>query len=196
MGKVETEARQRRKKQDVQKAVLASVGIAGMLAVAVIAPNALQLLRYVPGNKDQLGYRARTAATRLAKKGLISFTKKNGVSYARLTKEGEKALAFEQAKHVLTDTKKKRRWDGQWRMVVFDIPERRRAVRFRLRGVMREIGFMRLQDSVWVYPYDCEDFIVLLKAELKTGKDILYAVVAEIERDHKIREHFKLPPRI
>ena len=77
-------------------------------------------------------------------------------------------------------------------MVVFDIPERRRRVRIRLRAFMSEIGFVRLQDSVWVYPYDCEDYVALLKAELKIGKDVLYAIADTIEHDKRIRLHFKL----
>lgn len=78
-------------------------------------------------------------------------------------------------------------------MVVFDVPERQSRVRARLRAVMREIGFVRLQDSVWVYPYDCEDFITLLKAELKMGKNVLYAIVDTIEQDKNLRQQFDLP---
>lgn len=58
---------------------------------------------------------------------------------------------------------------------------------------MSEIGFVRLQDSVWVYPYDCEDFVALLKAELKIGKDVLYAIVDTIEQDKNLRRYFNLP---
>ncbi len=77
-------------------------------------------------------------------------------------------------------------------MVVFDVPERRRRIRVHLRAYMNEVGFMRLQDSVWVYPYDCEDFITLVKAQLKIGKDVLYAIVDTIEYDKNIRAHFRL----
>ena len=58
---------------------------------------------------------------------------------------------------------------------------------------MKEVGFVCLQDSVWVYPYDCEEFMALLKAELRVGKDVLYAIVERIENDKTIRTHFKLP---
>ena len=58
---------------------------------------------------------------------------------------------------------KKRRWDHRWRVVIFDIPERRKSVRVSLRRFMQEYGFVRLQDSVWIYPYDCEDLIALAK---------------------------------
>lgn len=55
-----------------------------------------------------------------------------------------------------------------------------------------EIGFIRLQDSVWIYPYDCEDLLTLLKADLKVGKDLLYMIVDSLEGDAKIRLFFGL----
>ena len=57
---------------------------------------------------------------------------------------------------------------------------------------MKEIGFVRLQDSVWVFPYDCEEFISLLKANLKIGAAVFYMVVAQIENDKHLRAHFGL----
>ena len=54
------------------------------------------------------------------------------------------------------------------------------------------IGFVRLQDSVWVYPYDCEDLIVLLKADFKIGKDVLYMIVDELQGDWERRKEFGL----
>lgn len=161
------------------------------MAFAAVAGNALQLLNYLPNEKYNLKYRAKNAAGRLVAKKYAVWVKRGGKKYLRVTPIGRKALAFEQAKSSLKN--QKRRWDGRWRMVVFDVPERRRSVRNRLRAVMSEIGFMRLQDSVWVYPYDCEDFLALLKTELKIGKDVLYAIVDSIEQDRNLRAAFKLP---
>mgnify|MGYP001566163518 CR=1 FL=1 len=191
MGKLEVASGKRRRKQNVQHAVLAAVAVTGLLAWTAVAPNTLQLLRYLPNEKYNLRYRAKTAAGRIVTKGLARWVEKNGKKFLRLTEAGHKALALEQAKVALKNQKK--RWDRRWRMIAFDIPERRRSVRFRLRGIMREIGFVRLQDSVWVYPYDCEDFVALLKAELKIGKDVLYAIVDTIEHDKNLRLHFNLP---
>ena len=119
------------------------------------------------------------------------FEKRDGKSYARITNAGQKVLAFEQQK-VNLKNKKKRRWDQRWRVVIFDIPERRRIIRDRLRDTMQELGFARLQDSVWVFPYDCEDFIALLKADLKIGASVLYLVVEHIENDKHLRARFGL----
>lgn len=57
---------------------------------------------------------------------------------------------------------------------------------------MRTLGFARLQDSVWVYPYDCEDVMALLKADLKLGAAMLYMVVEHIENDTHLRKQFSL----
>lgn len=191
MGKLEEESRKRKKKKDIQNAVLAAVAVTGLLAFAAIAPNALKLLDYLPNEKYNLKYRAKSAAGRLVAKKYAVWVEKEGKKYLRLTSTGQKAVAFEQAKIALKNQKKK--WDGRWRMIVFDVPERRRRTRNRLRAVMLEIGFVRLQDSVWVYPYDCEDFVALLKAELKIGKDVLYAIVDTIEQDKGLRQQFNLP---
>lgn len=190
MGKLEEASRKRKRKRDIQHAVLATVAVTGVIAFAAIAGNAVQLLNYLPNERYNLKYRMKSVTGRLVAKGYANWVERDGKKFLRITPKGRKILAFEQAKIALKNQKKK--WDGRWRMVAFDIPERRRAVRLRLRSVMREIGFIRLQDSVWVFPYDCEDFIALLKAELKIGKDVLYAIADTIEHDKDLRRHFNL----
>ena len=192
MGIVETEARKMRRRGYLKNALLASVAISGVVLVAAIAPNALAQLRYLPAMKRaQLRYRAKTTLGRLAVQGLIEFEKKDGKSYARITPEGQKVLLLEQHKASLRNVKK-RRWDKRWRVIIFDIPERRRRTRDRLRITMSELGFVHLQDSVWVYPYDCEDLMALLKADLKIGVAVLYMVVEHIENDKHLRAQFAL----
>ena len=191
MGKLEEVSRKRKKKRDIQRAVLATIAVATFVPLAAVAGNAIQLLDYLPKEKYNLKHQAKSAMGRLVAKGYVIWVERDGKKFLRITSMGRKALAFEQAKVALRNQKKK--WDGRWRMIVFDIPERRKSVRFRLCAVMREVGFVRMQDSVWVYPYDCEDFIALLKAELKIGKDALYAIVDTIEQDKNLRILFNLP---
>ena len=192
MGIVENKARKKRLYTNVQQALLATVAFAGVTLVATIAPNApAALAKLASVKRAQLRYQYRTVLGRLAAQGHIAFEKRDGKQYARITETGRKVLAFEQEKAKLNDTKK-RRWNGRWRVIIFDIPERRRQTRDRLRIIMQEVGFVRLQDSVWVFPYDCEDFVTLLKAELKIGAAILYMVVEQIENDKHLRAHFGL----
>jgi len=174
----------------VQKAMLIAIGAVGMLTIAAVAPNVFQVLGRT-GILTKLKYQTKSILTRLKLRGEIEFIEHNGTKYVRLTERGEKTFALEQQKMVLSK-EKPRRWDHRYRLVMFDIPEKRKKVRELLRFHMQEVGFLRIQDSAWVYPYNCEEFVALLKADLHIGKDVLYAVVEEIENDASIRKHFNL----
>ena len=77
-------------------------------------------------------------------------------------------------------------------MVIFDIWERRRGVRDKLRRTLEKAGFRRVQDSVWVCPYDCEELVAFLRADLRLGEGILYLIAEGVENDAKLRKLFGL----
>lgn len=191
MGFVEAGAKKKRHKRDLRNAALIAIGAVGLIAVSAIAPNMFQILGRT-GALTRLKYRSKGVLARLKYKGEIEFVERDGKKYVQLTDLGEKILDLSREKLKLTDNKPKK-WDRRYRLVMFDIPEKRRRLRKLLRLEMEEIGFLRIQDSVWVYPFDCEEFIALLKADMRIGKDILYAVVEELENDKWIRKHFNLP---
>ena len=192
MGVLEQKSKKTRRWNAFQKTLLATVAVGGVVLIAATIPNAAQLLRYFPGYKKgaRFKYQAKSALGRLAAKGLVVFVEKDGKRYARITQKGKQILDLETEKIRM---KKQKRWDRRWRVVIFDIPERRRSVRIRLRTFMQSCGFERLQDSVWIYPYDCEDLIALAKAKFHIGADALYMIVEHLERDKHLREHFHLP---
>ncbi|MDP3646131.1 MAG: hypothetical protein Q8R25_03515 [bacterium] len=192
MGTMEIGVRKSRKRRRIQQAVLSTIGAVGILGVALVAPNVLQILPKVLGStRYKLAFQARTALQRLSIKGHIRFVERNGVRCATLTEKGQQALFIEQER-AMRESGKRRKWDGLYRIVAFDIPEKRKGVREQLRGVVHSFGFLQLQKSMWVYPYDCEDLIALVKADLRIGKDVLYMIVESVENDRWIREHFKL----
>jgi len=45
------------------------------------------------------------------------------------------------------------KWDGIWRLVSFDIPEKKASLRVWLRNKLRELGFGMLQESLWITPH-------------------------------------------
>lgn len=192
MGDVEMRARKLRRLGYIQSAVLATVGIAGIIAITMIAPNIFQAFPRLMGKKRyKLAFQARTAVSRLVVRGFVRFVKRNGRKFIEITGEGARALAIEQERTRLMAARKKR-WDKRYRIVMFDISQRRKPDRERVRAFIRECGFLRLQNSVWVFPYDCEELITLLKADMRIGKDVLYAVVESIENDGWIKKHFNL----
>lgn len=52
---------------------------------------------------------------------------------------------------------------------------------------------MRLQDSAWVHPYPCDEFVALVRAHLASGVGEVRVFVADaLESDRTLREHFRL----
>lgn len=45
---------------------------------------------------------------------------------------------------------KQERWDGKWRVVIFDIPETNKRIRQALRETLKVLEFWPLQKSVWI----------------------------------------------
>ena len=184
---MEESSRRKARKGEIQKLVLQTVKLAGVLSIGLIAPNvigAMYKLKLITNKRqDEI---VKSSASKLIKKGLLKFNGK----YYELTSVGkEKIRKLELEDYKLS---KPKRWDKKWRLVIFDIPEKKKKVRHHIRNLLEKMKFYRLQDSVWVYPYDCEDFIGLLKTELGVGKEVLYLIVDEIEGDKYLREEFGL----
>ncbi len=174
--------------------ILATIAITGMLAVAVVAPNTLQLLKYIPNKKrsyiNKSTYINRTSK-RLAQAGLLHLKQlPSGIQVYRLTKKGYKELA----KYKFGDLsiQKPKKWDGKFRLIIFDIKEWKRNRRDELRNVLIKLGFKRLQNSVWVYPYGCQEIITLLKSDLHIGKEIIYVTAESIENNTWLKQEFGL----
>lgn len=107
-----------------------------------------------------------------------------------LTDLGKKSLNLIKEKEK--NKTKRRFWDKRWRLVMFDVYEDRRSIRNKFRHELKEYGFIQLQRSVWIYPYECENFIQLLKADNNFGKNVRYGVLESLEGDASIRKKFNL----
>lgn len=186
---LEKRSKSRARKENVQKAILAAVIIAGVLPFALLGPQSLVFLKKVGLFPETQSKRSSIARARrqLIARGHIRVHD----GFLEITPQGKEEL--ERLSLQNYQVKKPRRWDGKWRVLIFDIPEARKSTRDRIRHSLLEVGFKKIQDSVWLYPYDCEEFVALLKAELRVGKDLLYMIVDALEGDHKHRAFFGLP---
>lgn len=192
MGTMEENSKKRLRRGHLEAAILSALALAGIAAVAIAAPNALKLLKHIDPawiTKGDPRDRLYVVASRLKRKGLVKFEKVHGKTRMLLTEKGRAA-----AQRALLGTPLPRgmRWDRKWRMLIFDIPEKRRGLRDKIRSILSGFGFVRLQDSVWIFPYDCEDVIALLKTELRLGIQMRYVIADAIEHDGPLREQFDL----
>ena len=169
MGQLEEKTQRIVKRTKIQDVILQTLYGTAIVALAVTAPNALQLLKHVDLNiarKRHPERRMSQAVSRLVSRGLVA----RGTSKRLiLTEKGKKYAQLMDHKGRLQFAKE-RKWDGRWRIVIFDIWERRREARDRLRTRLQAIGFIKVQNSVWAYPYECEELIAFAKTELRLGR--------------------------
>jgi|SRR3989344_4140960 len=193
MGRVEKAVKEKRRKAFLQQAVLTQARDTVLFLATAFGPDAYVKFRI--GSFDRVKtrydkYRIKKSFYRLVDSGMLELVSTPRGKRARLTRKGEQYLRkIEAVDFVLPKPKK---WDEKYRVVIFDIKEGKRRVRGQLRATLRTIGFIQLQKSVWVYPYDCEDLITILKADFKIGREVLYMVVDQIEGDEWVRKHFGL----
>lgn len=187
LGAYQDRKQSREPRLDLKKILLATVAVAGVLTVAALAPNAMQVIELfgVQPKKRQKEFIA-VARDRMVAHGLLRYEK----GKVRLTPKGERE--WRRISATGYKLKKPAKWDGKWRMLIFDIPHHRRITRDRLRQTLAMLGFVHLQHSVWLYPYDCEETILLLKADFRIGQDLLYIVAEKLENDRMYRERFGL----
>ena len=179
-------------KGQIVKWILAGIGLTGLAVVAMAAPNVFQAF---PRNflKEGKKYSKRSldqALERLLKKGWVKFVQGRNGWRIELTEAGrEQFQAYEMRQKMITPSK---RWDGNWHMLVFDIEEDRKLIREKVRRTIEQLGFYRLQDSVWVHPYECEEVLELLRTKYKVRHQALYVCAKKIAKDEWLRRHFGL----
>ncbi len=190
MGKMEKENKRQIRVTKIQSAIIKTIASAGLLSVALLAPNALQMLKLFKLDKKYL--RNKITVINSSKDRLIDngFIKHSSDDELQLTQKGH--IFLNKIEHNNYKIIKPRRWDKKWRILIFDIKEQNRQVRDQIRRKLGFIGFIKLQNSVWVYPYDCEDFINLLKADFSMGQEVLYIIGDRIENEEVLLKWFSL----
>jgi|SRR3989344_5458432 len=119
----------------------------------------IQKARIMGGGQNPVfeKYRKQMGEQKFSK--LIYYLKRNNYIQAKalenkrgfiLTKEGiSKAL-----KASFQAEEKKKRKDGKWAMIIFDVPQKHQKARNLLKSILLNLGYKLLQQSVWVTPYD------------------------------------------
>lgn len=85
-----------------------------------------------------------------------------------------------------------KRWDGKWRIVIFDIPEKFKSAREIFRKKLIEIGFYKAQDSVFINPFPCEKEVIFLSEIFNIADFIYFMETSYFVNDKNIRLYFDI----
>jgi len=179
-----------KKIKNITITTLKVLGLAGLVVSAMVFPGLAHVVNVVEkeiGNRQ----RARRSFYNLKSRGLIRVKKYGSGIKIVLTDKGKKRVAkfkFENIKLIKPPI-----WDKKWRMVMFDIPEFNKVGREQIRRNLYRWGFVKVQKSVFIYPYKCDEAIEAVRDYFKLSDGELYIFETKIlEGEKKLLEHFKL----
>lgn len=128
----------------------------------------------------------------LQKKDLISLEEKDDQIEVKIKSKGITQVTRYSIKALLDFKLKNKKWQGKWILVIFDVPEDQRNKRDQLRRFLDKMGFYRYQQSVYIFPYECEDEVALIKKILAAEKFIKYVIAEKIEDETHAKRFFSL----
>ena len=127
---------------------------------------------------------------RLRRQKLIDFTEKDDKFSIVLTENGKEV--FLRFNYEDLKIKIPKIWDRNFRVIIFDVPETRRSARDSLREKMKELGCVRFNDSVWVYPYPCQEEIDFIANYWKIAKYVHFILASDITNRDLLEKAFHL----
>jgi DNA-binding transcriptional regulator PaaX len=81
-------------------------------------------------------------------------------------------------------------WDGNWRLVFFDIPEKYKKRRNALTSKLRELGFQKLQKSVWIFPFPCREEIRTVTGHYGVNQYVTCIETSYIDNAEALKKRF------
>lgn len=110
---------------------------------------------------NRWGKQARGVLAKLKSYGWATKKNINGEDCYVITAKGEREFD-----RILKNLRETGKWDGRWRLVIFNVPEKNRDLRDRIRRALSRLGMGILQPSVWISPKDIKNDIENIRHQL------------------------------
>ena len=173
------------------KTMLALLAIGGILTVGMIAPNIFGAVGR--SNKRSRFFNKKNfneAKHYLKRQNYVKIKKDGRALEMDITEKGMRKVlqgAFNDLKVAVSG-----KWDGIWRIVIFDIPDRHKWARDGFRRKLNEMGFYQMQESVFVMPYPCEEEIEFLVSTFNISSYARLIKAPFFAPDDDVKDYFHL----
>lgn len=167
---------------------MSAVGLA--IPLIVTAPGLVYALKPFLKNNNYQPSRVKKTLGRLQKQELISIKEEGENIRIELLEKGKKKVLSYKLEDLCIGQEK---WDGNWRVVIFDIPEKKKKARDFLRMKLKELGFFTLQKSVLVTPWECRDVVDFIKNYYFVSENVSLITAKSIDQEENLKLYFNLP---
>ncbi|MFA7209630.1 MAG: hypothetical protein WC120_05150 [Parcubacteria group bacterium] len=176
------------------KFLLAFLAVGPLLIAGAALPGLLSATKSISHSKKYSKTQFQNAYKNLHHRKLIEIIEEGGDKFkVQLTNTGKKRV--KEFSFDLLKIQKPKKWDGKWRILIFDIPSKPsiyNQARNALRNKIKDLGFYQMQKSVWVYPYECTDEILFVAEAFSVQKHIEIITAEKLLHEEKIKRVFKL----
>lgn len=142
-------------------------------------------LKSIQENKEEKEkYALNRSIKNLSDLGLVEICKSPQQKYLKITKEGKKklnTLKLENEEALISFN-----WDGNWRIIILDLPEKRKKERDALRYLLKKAKFVCIKNTVWVSPYPYEHLFENIKEDMNLENELMIIVTDKIDKKTKI----------
>lgn len=176
-------------KGEIAEIVLEILLVAGVIAVAVTLPNAVQLFKYFKPKNTFERSKIKRSVFRLEKSGFIERKKDDDELFVLTQKGKERAMRYELDRMKIMPQKN---WDKKWRLVMFDIPEEKKQARRAINFALKKFGCVQYQKSVFVTPFPCKKEIDFVGECFGVRENIRIIVAHEVEKSELLKKVFKV----
>jgi hypothetical protein len=184
------------------KDILVLLGAGSFLAASVVFPGLPLIAKgfIKSGTEDEKWkkqkdwdkynlWRLKQVLKRMHTSKYIEVIEKDDVPIVRISEKGKQRLLQYDVESFSLD---KSSWDGKWRLIVYDVVSAKRQNSEQFRRAINKLNLLKLQKSVYLTPFRCEEQIEYLRALYDIGNEVLILKVGSIENESAYRRYFGL----
>ena len=179
--------------KSVLNATLAIMATGGIITLGAMAPGLLTEINKISRRKRKEKTEKYREIWRnfnlLKKKGNLEFAKEeDDCLFYKFSEKGKAKVR----KFIIDELQisAPKEWDKKWRLIIFDIPEKKRSGRVALRKKLNDMGFFQCQKSAWIHPFPCLEEIEFIKDVFNIKPFVKIFLVDEMT-DGKSLYHFR-----
>ena len=182
------------------KDILILLGAGTFLAASIVMPGlpliASKILkgidqeRWKKSQKEWDKYnlwRLRQMIKRMHDAKYIEVKEINGVAVVKVAEKGKRKLLSYEIETMKLDEKT---WDGKWRLIIYDVQTGKRSNSEMFRKALNRLNLYKLQKSVYLTPFKCEEEIEFLRQYYEVGKEVLILKAGTLEHESAYRKYF------
>ena len=182
------------------KEVLILLGAGTFLAASIIFPGLpmvakpfINAAKEANRNKSQKEWekfnlwRLRQVVKRMQSSKLVEIKEEKSIPIIKITQKGKQKLLRYKIDEMALDESS---WDGKWRLIIYDVANTKRAHSEMFRTMLNKLKFLKLQRSVYLTPFKCEDEIEYLRLLFGIGNEVQILKVGSLENEMAYRRYF------